>query len=213
MSRKRAQPEHSVDIVVPESGEFDRRAFMQGSTAIATALLFTSFALRPAAAEALPAPVGPNQLTQDEFMRLSAFLTGHDNLKTEVGARIFRSYAPGSPENRQLADLYTAIRNAGDSSVDALLSGSGFRDTPRFGPAVALVMAWYLGFIGQGEQAQLVAFEDALMFAPTADVLPVPTFCQSETGAWAAPPPGAEEAESLETQTQPPADQPSEKRR
>jgi fructose 5-dehydrogenase small subunit len=213
MSGKRARPGPGTGIVVPASGRFDRRAFMQGSTALATALLFTGFDLRPATAEPLPAPAGPGQLTQDEFMRLSAFLTSHDDLKPEVGARIFRSYAPGSPENRQLADLYTGIRSAGVGSVDAWLASSGFRDTTLSGPAVAVVAAWYLGFVGQGERAQLVTFEDALMFAPTADVLPVPTFCQTETGAWAAPPPGAGQSESMESQTQPPADQPSEKRR
>ena len=50
MSGKRARPGPGTGIVVPASGRFDRRAFMQGSTALATALLFTGFDLRPARA-------------------------------------------------------------------------------------------------------------------------------------------------------------------
>jgi hypothetical protein len=204
--KKQTSLGYSATITLSTSSDFDRRAFLQGSTAITTAaLLFASFGSRLVAAELLPSPVNPGQLSQDEFMHLSAFLTGYNDLKPDVGAKLFRAYVPGSAENRQLADLYGTIRNSGADSIDALVSSVGFRDAPVFSSAVGLISAWYLGFTGQGDQAQLATFEDALMFAPTVDVLPVPTYCRDETGAWAIPPLSAIQTESSEIQIRPPA--------
>src|SRR4051812_39952938 len=97
------------------ASEIHRRTFLQAS---ATAAAVLALAGGPAfTAEALPPLASPGRLSQDEFMRLSAFLTNHGgDLKPEIGAGLFQAYAPGSAANTTLAELYEKIRTSGIGS-------------------------------------------------------------------------------------------------
>jgi hypothetical protein len=51
-----------------------------------------------------------------------------------------------------------------------------------------IVTAWYLGVVGEGEHARVVAFETALNAVAVADVLKPPTYCYGAYGSWTKKP-------------------------
>ena len=56
-------------------------------------------------------------------------------------------------------------------------------------PALALVAAWYTGCVSESANAPIVAYDDALMYRPTRDALPVPTYCLGGPAWWTTDPP------------------------
>jgi len=51
-----------------------------------------------------------------------------------------------------------------------------------------IVGAWYLGIVGEGDRARVVAYESAINAAVVADVLKPPTYCYGVYGSWARKP-------------------------
>jgi hypothetical protein len=49
-----------------------------------------------------------------------------------------------------------------------------------------LVAALYLGVVGDGDAATLVSYEAALMFAPTQDLTPIPSYAIGGPAYWDA---------------------------
>jgi hypothetical protein len=136
-----------------------------------------------------PAPEPDGAVSLDGFMRLSGFLIPNHRLDAELGKALYQAYPPGSDANRRLAALDRTIHRLAVAGPEALVAADDEDGVAN--AAIGLVRAWYLGRVGDGSQVALVAYEDALMFAPTRDVTPVPTFCSGEFGYWASVPPGA----------------------
>lgn len=57
-------------------------------------------------------------------------------------------------------------------------------DLPR-----AIATAWFEGIVGKGSKAECVAFSQALMYVPVADVLKPPSYALGEYGIWQSKPP------------------------
>ena len=70
-----------------------------------------------------------------------------------------------------------------------------FPDVPE-GPlketALAIISAWYLGVVSDAPDAEVFAYEYALMYQPTRDVMTIPSYAISGPNAWTADPPALE---------------------
>jgi len=129
------------------------------------------------------------------FLQLSQYLTGKSTLDNEIGHAIFAVLstdgdthgASGNGFTTQVAALNTFIQQSKTpaSALQATLN--------KEQPALAalpkkLMQAWYRGIVGTGANARAVAYEQALMYPPIADVIVMPTYARGIPGYWAAPP-------------------------
>jgi hypothetical protein len=128
-----------------------------------------------------PADAGP-------FMDLSRLLIAH-RLDSTVGARIAAAMSNITPGLSGQVDALLTIARA----KDARIVEDFFDDIPQ-GPlkatALAIISAWYLGVVVNEPGAEVFAYELALMYQPTRDVMTIPTYAISGPNGWgsAAPP-------------------------
>jgi hypothetical protein len=52
--------------------------------------------------------------------------------------------------------------------------------------ALAIISAWYTGVVEDSANAEVFAFETALMYQPTRDVMTIPTYAISGPSGWTA---------------------------
>jgi hypothetical protein len=109
------------------------------------------------------------------FHAFSQFITGVD-LNPVLAVRYLKALSDQDPAfPRALEAAIAAASKFNDQGIDAMLkeldAKSGVYATIR-----TVTSAWYLGVVGNGDKAQLVAFHDALMFLPTRDYVFVPTY-------------------------------------
>ena len=64
-----------------------------------------------------------------------------------------------------------------------------FPDVPE-GPlketALSIISAWYLGVVSDAPDAEVFAYEYALMYQPTRDVMTIPSYAVSGPNGWTA---------------------------
>jgi fructose 5-dehydrogenase small subunit len=122
----------------------------------------------------------------DIFLKTSCAVTGFQDLDPEMATRLqaaMRKAFPGY--DTQFAAL--ARLAAGGGQPGEILARA---DTPDLELAVmTLVAAWYMGSAANTLNAPMVAYYDALMYRPTRDALPVPTYCFGTPGWWTQDPP------------------------
>jgi hypothetical protein len=173
-------------------------------TGLAAGLMFGALPLPALAQGATASGVG-----FDEFMRLSTQLTDRDDLRPAQGRVAFETLSARFPNfSERLAQL-TGFMEAQDVEVSGLQAaldeaGAEFAWIPR-----QIVSAWYLGVVGAVEQPadaeaglmppsavegteamRAVAWEQALMFAPLAGIIPIPSYVYQ--GKWAEQPEGGQ---------------------
>ncbi len=108
-------------------------------------------------------------------MQLSTFLTGHD-LDPVLGTRYFAALAKRNPNlTTEIDGLNQLIKQSSVSNMDAFLELPSI-DPVLMQSATKIVSAWYLGVVGEPEDAELIAYADALMYRPTRGILAVPTY-------------------------------------
>ncbi len=185
------------------SARMTRRALvLRGGAGLAYALLAGRLPLPPPAV----AQSGSNEPLA-AFMELSAVLTGHSDLNGILGQEAFTALAQHEPTfGDNMRELLTFFRAGG---VDATgLQSRLAAERPELARIPRqVVRAWYLGVVGDvdeepaGEEelnpetaaqgtanARVVAWEQAMMFVPVADRLPVPSYCGGQAGFWSEPP-------------------------
>jgi fructose 5-dehydrogenase small subunit len=122
------------------------------------------------------------------FMRLSEYLTGKSSLDSEIGHAIFAILSDGdahfTQQVAQINDFVTGSKTPANG-LQAVLDSSqaAFASVPK-----RIMTAWYLGVAGTGTKARTVAYEQALMYPPIADVIVMPSFARGVPGYWAQPP-------------------------
>lgn len=127
-------------------------------------------------AEAVPGGIAAQNLKQ--FTDLSVALTGRNSLSPITAERLFNALDGHHAEfTDALRDLETV------SERDPAFWSTEQRELAR-----KIVKGWYLGTVGEGPEADLVAYEHALMFAPVKDALVPRTFCYRKPGYWAEAP-------------------------
>jgi hypothetical protein len=123
-----------------------------------------------------------------QFMELSGLLIAH-RLDRDVGLRLAAALRMKDPtwEAKVTGLLQIAKRK------DAKIVEDFFADVPE-GPlkdaALLIVSSWYLGVIVDAPDAEVFAYELALMYQPTSDVMTIPSYAISAPNGWTsqAPP-------------------------
>lgn len=157
-----------------------RRALLRGTVAVGGLAVLSSLAAPLSAAAA-------NDDVQG-FTKLSQFLTGYD-LDPVLGARFLAALAKRNKTlSADIAALQKVIDQSGVKNMDAFLALKP-TDPNVTKTATKIVSAWYLGVVGDPEDAELITYEQSLMYRPTKGLLPIPTYGPGPN-AW-GPKPGS----------------------
>ncbi|RWX81617.1 sorbitol dehydrogenase [Neorhizobium lilium] len=149
------------------SHSFHRRDLLRATVAVGGLAALAGLATSLSAAAA-------NDDAQS-FTQLSEFLTGY-KLDPVLGARYLAAFAKRSKTlHADIAVLQQIIRQSGVSNMDAFLALKP-TDPNVMKTATLIVSGWYLGVVGEPADAELITYEEALMYRPTKGILPVPTY-------------------------------------
>jgi hypothetical protein len=122
------------------------------------------------------------------FLAVSAILAGRRALDEVQARRLYDALAgddPGFPAAASALLALIEARKVDPLQLQEVLDAehSALAPLPR-----RIVTAWYLGVVGEGEHARVVAFETALNAVAVADVLKPPTYCYGAYGSWTKKP-------------------------
>lgn len=123
-----------------------------------------------------------------DFVLLSQRLTGRATLDTAMGKRIYDALvtedARFPDQSQQLLHLIESRRLTDDQLLSTLSS-----EKPALAHLPAQIMtAWFLGVVGSGMHARVLAFEHALNAQAVADQLRPPTYAYGAPGSWSLAP-------------------------
>jgi len=138
-------------------------------------------------AVAQPWPVQSAGTHDTRFMTLSRLLIPH-SLDPEIGRRIAIDLkADMAPVSDHIDAL---LKLAQDRHAAVVEDFFPFASDEAKACALRIISAWYLGVVDDAPGAKVIAYELALMFKPTSDVMTIPTYSISRPNGWgaAAPP-------------------------
>jgi len=111
----------------------------------------------------------------DRFLALSRFLTGRQTLDPGLARRYQAAlHRHDAGFTGKFVALERDLNDSHAADMDGFLSGTV--SAPSRETARTIVSAWYLGVVGREEKAELIAFDDALMYDSTRSILAVPTY-------------------------------------
>ena len=116
------------------------------------------------------------------FMDISSLLIPH-RLNAEIGKRLGTLMSASNPSlSEHVTALLAIAKGKNAKTVEDF-----FPDVPE-GPlkqtALSIISAWYLGVVSDAPDAEVVAFEYALMYQPTRDVMTIPSYAVSGPNGW-----------------------------
>jgi fructose 5-dehydrogenase small subunit len=157
---------------------------------IGGALLAGGLAVRPV----LPANSAQPALASEsvaQFMVLSNLLIQH-HLDAVTGKRMAAALSWTRPSFFREVSSLLAIA----SKKSARIVEDFFPDVPD-GPlketALSIISAWYMGVAVETFEAEVFAFEHALMYQPTRDIMTIPSYAKSRPNGWNAEAPPLED--------------------
>jgi hypothetical protein len=146
-------------------------------------LLVSSAAAMAGLVAVKPLPVRSAAADHDRFMALSRLLIPH-RLDPEIGRRIA---AELKTERAPLSDHIDALlKLAHDRRATVVEDFFPFASDDAKAVALRIISAWYLGVVDDAPGAKIIAYELALMFKPTSDVMTIPTYSISRPNGWGA---------------------------
>jgi hypothetical protein len=86
--------------------------------------------------------------------------------------------------SQQIAGLLAIAREKNARIVEDFFSD--VPDGPLKETALSIVSAWYLGVVTDAPDAEVFAYEYALMYQPTRDVMTIPSYAISGPNGWSA---------------------------
>ncbi|RTZ47829.1 hypothetical protein EKL30_02280 [Candidimonas sp. SYP-B2681] len=118
------------------------------------------------------------------FIALSAILTGRQALDQVQAERLFAALSKSDPGFVHAMQAILDLINK--QHIDPLALQKILDDGH---PTVAMVprkivLAWYVGVVGEGDQAHCLAYETALMSVVVADRLKPPSYAYGAYGSW-----------------------------
>jgi hypothetical protein len=132
----------------------------------------------------IAAPASWSDQSAARFMEISLLLIPH-RLNEEVGKRMGAAMAALNPSLSQHIDGLLSIAR----QKNARIVEDFFADVPE-GPlketALSIISAWYLGVVTDAADAEVFAYEYALMYQPTRDVMTIPSYAISGPNGWTA---------------------------
>jgi hypothetical protein len=133
---------------------------------------------------ALAAPTAWSDQSAARFMEISSLLVPH-RLNEEIGKRMGAVMSALNPSLLQQIDGLLSIAR----EKNARIVEDFFPDVPD-GPlkqtALSIISAWYLGVATDAPDAEVFAYEYALMYQPTRDVMTIPSYAVSGPNGWTA---------------------------
>lgn len=134
--------------------------------------------MSPLSLDAFAASTQTSPQNLERFMLVSRALTGKRQLNGQIGQRIYQI-------------LLGKI--GGFDQKLALLQPLPAGEPAQWPPlqqqiARQILQGWYIGVIGEGADAAVISFENALMFDAVSDVLVIRSYCPNKPGYWAAKP-------------------------
>jgi len=139
------------------------------------------------AAGTLPTAARANAPTTAEtFLSVSRAVTGRTDLDPTLATRLLAAMVETFPGYTTRLTALAAVTQAGGTPEDILPRAEQVNVAATM---KQLIAAWYTGSSRNTMHAPMVAYYDALMYRPTRDALPVPTYCFAEPGWWTQIPP------------------------
>jgi hypothetical protein len=133
---------------------------------------------------ALAASTAWSDQSAARFMEISSLLIPH-HLNEEIGKRMGVVMSALNPSLSQQIDGLLSIAR----EKNARIVEDFFPDVPD-GPlkqtALSIISAWYLGVASDAPDAEVFAYEYALMYQPTRDVMTIPSYAVSGPNGWKA---------------------------
>jgi fructose 5-dehydrogenase small subunit len=126
----------------------------------------------------------------NQFMELSSLLIPH-KLDRDVGLRLAAALKIKDPGfTGRVTNLIDIAKRKQAKIVEEFFPD--VPDGPLKDTALLIISAWYLGVIVDAPDAEVFAYELALMYQPTSDVMTIPTYAISRPNGWTseAPPLG-----------------------
>ena len=161
----------------PEEFSLTRRKLMVGG-----ALFVGGVLLSPEVSAQTLGAAAPEVSTS--FMEVSSLLIDH-HLDAQFGSRMAAAMLRLHPTLAQ--DIGAIIEIA--KKKNARIVEDFFADIPEGNlkdTALAIISAWYTGVVENSSTAEVFAFETALMYQPTHDVMTIPTYAISGPNGWNA---------------------------
>jgi len=124
-------------------------------------------------------------------MEVSSLLIPH-KLDRDVGLRLAAALKMKNPAfTAHVTNLIDIAKRKQAKIVEDFFSD--IPDGPVKDTALLIISAWYLGVVIDAPDAEVFAYELALMYQPTIDVMTIPTYAVSGPNGWTseAPPLGA----------------------
>ncbi|MBB2197846.1 hypothetical protein HLH44_10330 [Gluconacetobacter sp. 1c LMG 22058] len=118
------------------------------------------------------------------FLSVSRAITGHSELHPVIARRLFAAMQKTFPDYVSKIRALSGLVAQGGTPREILDRAGDLKDD-----LLALNAAWYTGSVQDKTNAPTVAYYDALMYVPTRDGLPVPTYCFDRPGWWTETPP------------------------
>lgn len=133
------------------------------------------------------ATVAPDVLAR--FMAFSRLATGHASISDVLGERLYGALAAKDKNfAANLASLTAMVRAKGFKDVETL-EAAVKENAPLHATLMSVIGAWYSGVVEEGSHATVYAFEAALMYQPSSDGVPIPTYAHNGPNYWVAAPP------------------------
>ncbi|KPH85204.1 MULTISPECIES: sorbitol dehydrogenase family protein [Komagataeibacter] len=156
--------------------KINRRHLLLGMSALATV---ASFAQSKGFAEPLH-----QSDSVSRFMSVSKILVPHQ-LNPVVGHRI---YVALNDVEENFDNTIHAIHNfiVKTASVDVEHLMPALTDEKLQNSALKIISAWYSGVVHGKSGDHVIAFEDALMYKVSSDVMTIPSYAKSAPNAWNA---------------------------
>lgn len=130
-----------------------------------------------------------NSAPQEQLLVLFRLLTSYSDLEEQLNLKYFNAFKRLYPNfEQQLKTLFAGLKTYPTAAaIQAYARSQGLNDFVQ-----TLMNAWYTGTVGPNPQGdfQMVAYQHALMYRPTSDGIPVPTYCFNGPLWFTALPPG-----------------------
>jgi hypothetical protein len=132
----------------------------------------------------IAAPTSRSDQSATRFMEISSLLVPH-HLNEEVGKRMGAAMGAQNPSlSQHIAGLLTIARDRNARVVEDFFAD--VPDGPLKQTALSIISAWYLGVVTDAPDAEVFAYEYALMYQPTRDVMTIPSYAISGPNGWTA---------------------------
>ena len=146
-------------------------------------LLIGGMAALPTLA-AIAAPTSWSNQSAAQFMEISSLLIPH-HLKEGIGKRMGAAMGALNPSlSQQIDELLSIARQKNARIVEDFFAD--VPDGPLKETALSIISAWYLGVVTNAPDAEVFAYEYALMYQPTRDVMTIPSYAISGPNRWTA---------------------------